>query len=127
MSPPICLRISGFGHFRLLLPDCWQGKKLRHGGHWCRFFELLVGHPPPCPYFWIGESIFQSVGLWFDGDGMMWEFLIFRLAVCYGCLEIDTQVWQVGKSGSQGQLRSISDGASALLLFCVYANVSKKA
>ena len=95
----------------------WQ-----HGGHWYRFF-LFSWAPTPSPLF-LGWGIhFQSVGLWFDG--MIWEFLVFRPDACCGCLEIDTLVWQVGKSGNQGQVRSISGGVGALLLFCVCANVSK--
>ena len=58
--------------------------------------------------------------------GMIWEFLIFRKAACCGRLDIDTLVWQVGKSGSQSQVRSLSHSVGALLLFSVCANVSKK-
>ena len=73
-------------------------------------------YPPPTPYFWGGESIFRGVGLWFDGT--TWEFLIFRSVACSGCLEIDTPVWQVGKSGCQGQVISISGSVGACYSHC---------
>ena len=89
------------------------------------FSSFWLGVYPLPPIFGVGESIFGfHVGLWFDG--MMWELLIFRPDVCCGCLAIDTLAWQVGNSGSQGQVRSISAGIGAVLLLCVCVNVSQK-